>query len=67
MVSSKPNPSEARPELLRKIAQDQLHIPTLIPRDRDCYDFYDVAVWNVEAALQRAYRAGYRAGRKEPT
>jgi len=36
-------------------------------RDSDHLDFYDVSVWSVEAALQQAYTAGYKAGQKHPT
>lgn len=40
------------------IARDKLGLETLEARNRDCLDFSDQAVWNLEAALRAAYRAG---------
>ncbi len=43
---------------LFKIAQKVLEIETLETRYGDSLDFYDLAVWNIKAALEAAYKAG---------
>jgi hypothetical protein len=43
-----------------KIASDYLNIKTLVTRKSDSLDFYDVAVWQVKAALEAAFDAGAR-------
>lgn len=54
---------------LTKIAMK--HIPaiegrkSLATRDNDHEDFFEVAVWSLNAALVEAYKAGVRDGRKE--
>jgi hypothetical protein len=45
-------------ELLTAIAREKLRIDTLETRNRDCLDFYNVAVWSVRDALLAAYQAG---------
>lgn len=40
------------------IARDKLGLETLETRNSDSLDFSDQAVWNLEAALRAAYRAG---------
>ena len=48
-----------RPDpILAAIAREHLFIPTLETRRADSLDFYDVAVWQVEAALKAAFDAG---------
>ncbi len=54
-------PSEVSDELTA-IAEKILNIPTLESRTRDSLDFYEVAVWEVKAALEAAYLIG-TAGR----
>ncbi len=44
-------------QLLTDIAREHLNIETLIPRMSDALDFYNVAVWQVEAALKAAFDA----------
>ncbi len=46
--------------ILANIAHEHLLIPTLQSRRSDSADFYDVAVWHVEAALKAAFDAGMR-------
>ena len=48
---------------IRIIAQDKLGLETLETRNSDSLDFSDQAVWNLEAALRAAYRAGQLAGK----
>lgn len=48
-------------QIIPKIASDYLNIKTLATRKSDSLDFYDVAVWQVKAALEAAYHAGARA------
>lgn len=43
---------------LDSIAQEYLDIPTLEERKSDSLDFHDVAVWQLKAALARAYLNG---------
>lgn len=45
-------------EILEKIAREKLGIKILDTRNSDALDFHDVAVWNVKAALEAAYKAG---------
>lgn len=40
------------------IASHYFGIETLATRNRDVLDFHDIAVWNLKAALEAAYRAG---------
>lgn len=47
--------------LLTLIAQKHLDIETLETRKSDGLDFHDVAVWQLRAALEAAYRAGQNA------
>lgn len=51
-------------ESLADIARRVLNIPTLETRNMDGLDFREVAVWQVRAALEEAWRAG--AASKEP-
>ena len=46
-------------DLLEKIAQERLRLPTLEIRRKDTLDFHNVAVWEIREALEAAYRAGY--------
>jgi hypothetical protein len=48
-------------QLITDIAREHLHIPTLESRRADSLDFYNVAVWQVEAALKAAFDAGARS------
>jgi hypothetical protein len=47
--------------ILSQIAREHLGIATLQPRNSDRLDFHDVAVWQVEAALNAAFDAGTTA------
>ena len=49
---------------LDHIAQTILGLETLDTRNSDRLDFHDVAVWNIKAALQAAFEAGQKAGKK---
>ena len=49
--------------LLTQIAQQHLDIETLETRKSDRLDFHEVAVWNLKAALEAAYRAGLDAAK----
>lgn len=48
---------EAKREIA-EIARVHLHIETLEARRSDSLDFHEIAVWNIEAALEAAYLAG---------
>jgi hypothetical protein len=57
-----------RPDpILAAIAREHLSIPTLETRRADSLDFYDVAVWQVEAALKAAFNAGKDADSQDLT
>lgn len=45
-------------EMLTSIAKKHLFIETLEARNSDSLDFYDLAVWDVKAALHAAFEAG---------
>ena len=47
--------------LLTAIAQEELLVETLETRKSDNLDFYDVSVWGVKRALERAYEAGQQS------
>ena len=38
---------------------------SLATRDNDHEDFFEVSVWGLKAALEEAYKLGYKAGKKE--
>lgn len=44
--------------LLTEIAKEELLVETLKKRWSDNLDFYDVSVWGIKRALERAYEAG---------
>lgn len=44
--------------LIERIAKKHFNVATLETRHSDGLDFYDVAVWNIKAALDEAYAAG---------
>ena len=50
--------------LLTQLAQQHLGIETLQTRRSDSLDFHDVAVWCVRDALEAAFKAGIKEGRK---
>lgn len=47
--------------LLTEIAQEELQVETLEQRWSDNLDFYDVSVWGIKRALERAYEAGQQS------
>jgi len=51
-------------DLLLKIAKKHFDIDTLETRKSDRDDFHDVAVWSIKAALEAAYEAGMKAGKR---
>ena len=55
--SAQPTKS-AKAAAIEAIARDILRIETLEERKSDELDFYDRAVWTIEAALEAAYEAG---------
>ncbi|HEO3841740.1 TPA: hypothetical protein VAW35_000020 [Streptococcus agalactiae] len=46
---------------LTAIAQEELLVETLETRMSDNLDFYDVSVWGIKRALERAYEAGQQS------
>ena len=47
--------------LLTEIAKEELLVETLEKRWSDNLDFYDVSVWGIKRALERAYEAGQKS------
>ena len=54
----KPAKPKGKAEILTAIAQDHLDIETLETRKSDSFDFHDVSVWGIKAALEAAFEAG---------
>ena len=50
--------TEARDQLLQRIAAEHLFVETLETRNSDRLDFYDVSVWAIRQALIDAFKAG---------
>ena len=46
-------------QILTNIAKKHCFVETLESRGRDCYDFHDIGVRNLKAALEEAFEAGY--------
>lgn len=51
-------------QTLEQIAQRRLRLETLETRKSDRLDFHEVAVWNIQDALNDAYEAGKAAAKK---
>lgn len=49
-------------EKIEEIAENILDIETLETRNRDHLDFYELSVWQIKEALEKAYRAGEEKG-----
>lgn len=47
--------------LLTEIAKEELLVETLENRWSDNLDFYDLSVWGIKRALERAYEAGQQS------
>jgi hypothetical protein len=56
--------AKQRHNLLTQIAQQHLKVETLETRHSDSLDFHDVAVWQIEEALEAAFEAGRQDGLK---
>ncbi|MEN9885883.1 MAG: hypothetical protein RL758_461 [Pseudomonadota bacterium] len=54
--------TQARDQLLQRIAAEHLFVETLETRNSDRLDFYDVSVWGIRQALIDAFEAGRLAG-----
>lgn len=46
---------------LEKIARETLGLETLETRKSDSLDFHDLAVWQIQKALQAAFAAGQQS------
>ena len=49
-------------EMLTQIASEFLNIETLKIQNSDDKDFHDLAVWQIQAALDKAFAAGIERG-----
>ena len=49
-------------EILTQIASEFLDIETLEIQNSDDKDFHDLAVWQIQAALDKAFAAGIERG-----
>lgn len=52
--------------ILTRIARKHLGVQTLDARRSDSLDFHDVAVWQVQSALEAAFNAGVRSAQRRP-
>ena len=48
-------------QTLTQIANSELYLSTLDTRNSDSLDFHELAVWNIKAALEAAYKAGQQS------
>ena len=62
MTKTTPN---QRNDIFSVIARKVMNIETLETRRRDRLDFHDVAVWDIQEALELAFRAGQRIAEGE--
>jgi DNA relaxase NicK len=46
---------------IEKIAKEVLNIETLEERKSDSLDFYEISVWGLKEALERAYQEGVKS------
>lgn len=53
--------NQLRDITLTNIAKNICFVETLETRNTDGDDFNDIAVWNLKAALEQAYKAGLEA------
>jgi hypothetical protein len=49
-------------EMLAQIAYDVLNINTLETKNSDSKDFYELSVWDVKEALEKAFVLGIERG-----
>ena len=59
--------AKQRHNLLTQIAQQHLKVETLETRHNDSLDFHDVAIWQIEEALEAAFEAGRQAAQTSTT
>ena len=50
--------AKQRHNLLTQIAQQHLKVETLETRHSDSLDFHEVAIWQIQEALEAAFEAG---------
>lgn len=50
---------------IRNIARKYFRVKTLITRNMDSLDFYEVPVWNIKNALEEAFEAGANHNKKD--
>jgi len=53
-----PQLSQPAQDEIAHIAETVLGVPTLVRRHRDRWDFHELHVWSIKAALEAAYLAG---------
>lgn len=51
----------AKEQAIAKIAKEVLWLETLKTRNSDSLDFYDLSVWGIREALDRAYEEGAKS------
>lgn len=51
-------------ENIKQIAEKTLGLSTLETRNSDSLDFQEHAVWSIKEALEKAYEAGEKEGKK---
>ena len=59
--------AKQRHTLLTQIAQQHLKVETLETPHSDSLDFHDVAIWQIQEALEAAFEAGRQAAQTSTT
>lgn len=65
LLASRKDTQMTKQQTLEQIAQRRLRLETLETRKSDRLDFHEVAVWNIQEALNDAYEAGKAAASKK--
>jgi hypothetical protein len=57
--------SQSKKQVFASIAKQTLFIDTLETRNSDGLDFHDTSVWGIQQALEQAYQAGFKQGKRQ--
>jgi hypothetical protein len=57
--------SQTKQQVFASIAKQTLFIDTLETRNSDSLDFHDTSVWGIQQALEQAYQAGFKQGKRQ--
>jgi hypothetical protein len=57
--------SQTKQQIFASIAKEALLVDTLERRGLDSLDFHDTPVWMIQDALEQAYQAGFKQGKRQ--